>query len=101
MIRALLFVTLSLSAYAADLSGQWNLHLIRLGEEFAAARVELKAEGSKLTGTLNELKLQGTVEGDQVHITLTRPNGDEWGKLDGRVEGDNIAGTAKQGSDEF
>jgi hypothetical protein len=35
--------------------------LVRFGEEFADARVELKTEGTKLTGTLNEL-LEGTVE---------------------------------------
>jgi amidase len=101
MIRALLLVCLPLYAFAADVAGQWNLHLIRFGEDVAAARVELKVDGTKLTGTLNELKMEGTVEGDLVHITLTRPNGEAWGKLEGRLQGDSIAGTAKQGDDEF
>src|SRR5438477_9204694 len=101
MIRAMLLVLAPVCAFAADVSGQWNLHLVRFGEEFGAARVELKTDGNKLTGTLNELKLEGTAEGDQVHIRLVRPNGSEWGKMEGRVEGDKIAGTVKQGDDEF
>jgi amidase len=101
MIRAMLSALLPVCALAADLTGTWNLHLIRFGEEMNAARVELKSDGAKLTGTLNELKLVGETQGDQVHITLTRPNGSEWGKLDGKVEGDRLSGTVHQGSDEF
>src|SRR5882724_7834210 len=101
MTRAMLLVFLPLFAYAADVSGQWNVHLIRFGEEFAVARVELKTEGTKVTGTLNELKLEGTLEGDHLQLTGTRPNGKEWGTLDGRVQGDDITGAVKQGQDEF
>jgi len=101
MTKALLLMCLPLYAFAADVSGQWNLHLNRFGEDFASARVELKTDGTKLTGTLNELKLEGTVEGDLLHIMLTRPNGETWGKLEGRLQGDTLAGTAKQGDDEF
>jgi acetamidase/formamidase len=101
MIRAMLSALLPLCAFSADLTGSWNFHLVRFGEEFAAARVDLKSDGAKVTGTLNELKLDGSSEGDQLHITLVRPNGSEWGKLDGRIEGDRMSGTVKQGSDEF
>src|SRR6266699_3068818 len=101
MTRAMLLVFLPLLASAADVTGQWNAHLVRFGEEFAAARVDLKAEGAKLTGTLNELKLEGTIEGDRLRITATRPDGKEWGKLEGRVRGDDITGTVKQGEEEF
>jgi len=52
----MLFVFLPVLAAAADVTGSWNLKLVRFGEEFAAARIELKVDGSKLTGTLNELK---------------------------------------------
>jgi amidase len=97
----MLLLFLPVFAWAADVTGRWNLHLVRFGEEFAAARVELKTEGSKLTGTLNELKLEGTVDGDRLHITATRPDGKEWGKLEGRVQGDAIDGTVKQAEDEF
>jgi len=101
MKSAMLLVSLVWSAFAADVNGNWNFHLVRFGEEFAAARVSLKADGTKVTGTLNELKIEGTSEGDQVRLTLTRPNGDEWGKLEGRVQGDEMNGTVKQGKDEF
>ena len=97
----MLLLFLPVFAWAADVTGRWNLHLVRFGEEFAAARVELKTEGSKLTGTLNELKLEGTVDGDRLHITATRPDGKEWGKFEGRVQGDAIDGTVKQPEDEF
>ena len=101
MTRTMLLLFLPVFAWAADVTGRWNLHLVRFGEEFAAARVELKTEGSKLTGTLNELKLEGTVDGDRLHITATRPDGKEWGKFEGRVQGDAIDGTVKQAEDEF
>ena len=97
----MLLLFLPVLACAADVTGRWNLHLVRFGEEFAAARVELKTEGSKLTGTLNELKLEGTVDGDRLHITATRRDGKEWGKFEGRVQGDAIDGTVKQPEDEF
>src|SRR5437899_12678973 len=101
MTRKLLLLLLPLSAFAADVNGKWNLHLVRFGEQFAAARMELKAEGAKVTGTLNELKFEGTLDGDHLHITGLRPNGKEWGSLDGRVQGEEISGTVKQGSDDL
>ncbi len=97
----LLLAMLCFTAYGADVSGEWNFRLIRFGDRFASARVELQAEGSKLTGTLNEIKLTGSVEGDAVHITGMRPNGKEWAKLDGNVRGEEMSGTVKQGEDEF
>jgi amidase len=101
MTKATLLLFVSLSVSAADVSGQWNLRLFRFGDEFAAARVELKADGTKVSGTLNELKLEGSIEGDQLRITGIRPNGEEWGKLEGRVQGDEISGKVKQREDEF
>src|SRR4051794_34704003 len=101
MMKSSVFLFLPFLAIGADVTGEWNLNLIRFGESFAAARVNLKADGSKLTGTLNELKLEGTVEGDHLTITATRPGGNEWGRLDGRLLGDELSGTVKQGGDEF
>lgn len=101
MTKLTLLLFFPLLASAADVTGQWNLHLVRFGQEFAAARVDLKEDGAKLSGTLNELKLEGTIEGDRLHITALRPNGKEWGKLEGQVRGDDITGTVKQGEEEF
>ena len=100
ILLALLPLCVSMAS-AADVSGEWNLHLIRFGEEVNAARVTLKADGSKVTGTLNELKLEGTLEGDHLQLTAKRPNGSDFGTFDGRLQGDDLAGTVKQGSDEF
>lgn len=97
----MLVLCMPLLVHAADVSGNWSLRLVRFGEEFGSARVELKSEGGKVTGTLNELKLEGTTDGDQVKITAWRPDGKEWGKFEGRVQGDEIAGTVKQPEDEF
>jgi acetamidase/formamidase len=97
----ILLALLPLCAFGADLTGTWIFHTIRFGEEANAARVELKTEGTKLTGTLNELKLEGEVNGDQVHIKLVRPNNSEWGVLEGRLRGAELSGTAKQGNDSF
>lgn len=101
MKRALLFLLLPVLAAAADVSGSWHLVLIRFGDQFGDARVELKADGTKLTGTLNELKLEGSAENDVVKITAKRPNGQTFGILDGRINGDQMSGTIKQGDDEF
>jgi acetamidase/formamidase len=99
-IRVLIAI-LPCLAWGADVTGQWNLRLIRFGEEFAGARVELKANGNKVTGTLNELKLSGSIEGDQLKLTGVRPNGKEWGTFSGRINGDDISGTVKQHDEEF
>jgi acetamidase/formamidase len=101
MRRALLFLVFSASAIAAEISGSWSLALVRFGEEFAHARVNLEAHGTTLTGTLNELKLAGTIDGDAIRITATRPNGSAFGTLEGRVTGDEMAGTVTQGDDRF
>jgi acetamidase/formamidase len=87
-------------AFSADLTGQWTFHLIRFGEEFNVVRVELKTEGSKLSGTFNDLKLEGSVDNERVHITAMR-GGKEWAKLEGEVQGDRMEGSIKQGDDEF
>ena len=101
MRGALLFVLLCAEALAADIAGSWHLTLVRFGEEFADARVELKTEGTKLAGTLNELKLEGTAEGGVVRFTAIRPNGQPFGTLEGRISGDQMSGSVKQGDDQF
>jgi amidase len=97
-----LFFLLPLIASAADLTGTWNVKLIRFDEEFAAIRFELKADGTQLTGTANELKLEGNIRNDVIQLTAKRPNGESWGTLEGRVQGDEIGGTVRrEGEGEF
>jgi amidase len=101
MTILLLLVFLPLQAATDEITGAWNLKLIRFSEEFAAARVEFKVDGTKLTGTLNELKLEGTFENNVLKFKAIRPNGNEFGTLEGRLQGDEIKGTVKQGQEEF
>jgi amidase len=101
MLRATLVLCLPILASAADVAGTWNSRLVRFGEESNSARLELKAEGSKLTGSFNDLRLAGTVEGDHVHFTATNPQGKVEATFDGRCEGDQIAGTIKTTDEEL
>lgn len=99
-MRTLLLLIYPVLAISADVTGSWHLVLVRFGEEFADARIELKTEGTKLTGTLNELKLEGTAENDTVKMAGTRPNGKPFGMFEGRLQGDEITGTLKQGEEQ-
>jgi hypothetical protein len=75
------------TAKPVDLSGGWVLYLVRSGEKFDPARVQLKGDGNKVVGTLNELKLIGTMRGQNLDLTAIRANGDEFGKLKIEVVG--------------
>lgn len=88
-------------AQAADVTGEWSIRLIRFNESFAAARVQLQTNGNHVTGTLNELKLEGTLNDNHLHLEAKRPNGKPWGALDGEVRGDEMSGAVKQGGEEF
>src|SRR4051794_35556730 len=101
MTKLLLLIALPILAAGADLNGDWSVRLIRLGEQFGGARVSLKADGQKVTGTLNELKLDGSLNGDHLTLEATRPNGKEWGKFEGNLRGDDITGKVRTGDDEF
>ncbi len=90
-----------LLALPVDVTGRWIFYLSRFGEECATIRVELRTEGSNLSGTLNALRLQGSVSDDYLTISATRPDGEEWGKFEGKTNGDIISGTAKQLKAEF
>jgi amidase len=87
-------------ALAGDVSGRWILHLKGFGEQFAVARIDLKADGTKVTGTLNELTLDGTVDGDTVRLAAMRGT-NPWGSFEGQLHGDTMNGKGKQGGDEF
>lgn len=81
------------TSFAADISGDWEFAANSLGD-VSYVRVTLKADGKKLTGSLNELKFDGTIDGDKIAFTATRPNGDVFGTFEGTVHGDQMSGTA-------
>jgi amidase len=81
------------TTFAADISGDWEFAAKIMGDT-NYARVTLKVDGNKFTGDLNELKLAGTLEGDKLTFTATRPNGDVFGTFEGAAHGDQLTGTA-------
>ncbi len=97
---ALLLMGLAAALPAADIAGTWRFYFVSFGEENSPARVEFKVEGDKLTGTLNEIKLEGTFRDGALQITGIRPDGQELGKLEGRFKGEELAGTAHIGGED-
>ena len=81
------------AAFAADVSGDWVFAGRYLGD-VNYARVTLQASGGKLTGTFNELKLEGAIKGDELTFQATRPNGEHFGDFKGSVHGEELSGTA-------
>lgn len=89
-----LLSTLSFAAAApANLSGDWECQITRFGDT-SYVRINLRAEDGKLTGSLNELKLEGSVHGDAFDFTARRPGGELFGKFTGKLVGDEILGDA-------
>jgi amidase len=81
------------AAFAGDISGDWEVAARYLGD-VNYVRVTLKASGDTVTGNLNELKLEGTIKGDEFTFKATRPNGDHFGNFKGSLHGDELSGTA-------
>ena len=77
------------SCRAADVSGEWVAQISRLGD-LTYARVTLKAEGPKLSGTWNGSKLEGTVSGDHLEFSAN-------GKFTGGWKGAELAGEGTMG----
>jgi len=85
-----LFTSATLSA--ADVSGDWEF-AAKILNDMNYSRVTLTADGEKLSGNLNENKLEGVVHGDEVVFKATRPNGQPFGDFKGRLNGDQLSGT--------
>ena len=94
LLRAALLVSLAATLTAASVDGTWRFNRVSFGEEVAPAQIELKTDGEKLTGKLNELTVEGTVHDGVLNFTLKRPNGDVFGTFEGRLEGPDLKGTA-------
>jgi hypothetical protein len=97
MKRLFLLLNLTSLLSAADLNGVWNFSLISFGEEISPARVTFHVEGDKLTGTLNELKLEGTADANgSVKIKATRPDGELFGSIEGEYKDGALSGVVKR-----
>ena len=93
MSRTLLCLLLPTIAFAAEISGSWSIKLIRFGEEGLPMRAEFKLDGAKLTGSMNDLKIEGTLENDSLVFNGVNPGGKIIAKFTGKVQGDEMAGT--------
>src|SRR5207248_2904008 len=82
----------SAAAIAADVSGDWEATARYLGD-VTYFPLKLQVSGDKLTGSLNELKLEGSIHGDDLAFKATRPNGDHFGDFKGSVHGNELSGT--------
>jgi len=78
---------------ASDVSGDWEFAGKYLGD-VSYARISLTVEGGKLTGAMNELTLEGSINGDELTFATKRPNGKHFGDFTGAAHGDKLEGTA-------
>jgi acetamidase/formamidase len=76
----------------ADVSGDW-MFTARILNDVNYARVTLKIEGEKLSGNLNEVKLEGTFNGTDLTFKATRPSGTAFGDFKGKLSGGELSGT--------
>jgi amidase len=87
------FLILPGALLAADLAGEWEFALRDLNDT-NYARLVLTTEGEKLTGTLNELKFEGTLTGDAVALSARRADrGERVGDFTGTFAHDQLSGT--------
>jgi amidase len=97
----LLLLAFACTIAAADINGAWRIVITSFGEETASAKVDLKVDGDKLSGTLNELKIEGTFKDGDLNFTAVRPNGQKFATFEGRANGSELSGTARRGDDEL
>lgn len=98
LLLALLVSVLTLTAFAADVSGTWTgIFHTREGGAFETVLV-LKVDGNQLTGTLqqgnsDEIQIEnGKVNADQVSFSVTRGSGDKAHQVNytGKVEANSL-----------
>lgn len=82
----------SATAHAAPLSGEWIAEITSQISEPQYARVILKSEGSTLTGTWGDAKLEGSVTAGAITLKLTGTSGAPMGSLTGKASGSDLTG---------
>jgi len=90
--RVTAFWLVTTAAVAGDVSGDWVFTDRYLGES-SYFHATFKVSGGKLTGTLNNLQLEGAVTGDEVTFTARRPNGNRAGEFKGSLRGEELSGS--------
>jgi hypothetical protein len=97
----LLALAFAATLASADIAGSWRFTLVSFGEEIFPAKLDLKLDGDKIAGNLNELKIEGSLQGETFKFTATRPNGSVWGAFEGRLNGLDLSGTVHRNDDDF
>jgi amidase len=97
----LLAVAFAATLASADIAGSWRFNLVAFGEEIAPAKLDLKLDGDKLTGSLFDLKIEGALQGETLKFTATRPNGKAWGTFEGRLNGPDLSGTLHRDNEDL
>jgi hypothetical protein len=101
--RITLGTLLTFVAFAADVSGKWKTVLHAPNGQTFEAKLTLKAEGQKLTGTLagqyGEVQIQdGVVDGDSISFKIVRNQ--RANEYKGEVKGDTMKLVVKDGERE-
>jgi hypothetical protein len=69
---------------APDLTGLWVFDVFQDGQKVDTVRVTLQQNGNKITGTSNEILLNGSIENDIVNLDASRADAGFVGKV--RIE---------------
>lgn len=86
----ILFVFAGLS-FAADIHGDWIAQISAKGADPQYAHVNLRVDGSSITGSWNELAVSGSANGDRLSLSLLR-NGSNAGTLSATATGSGFSG---------
>jgi len=104
----LLTAALAVSAFAADVSGKWATTFKSPDGQERKSSMTLKAEGAKLTGTMEgrqgAVEIQdGKVDGDNISFSVTRKFQDNEFKMNykGKVAGDEMKLTIEVNGNEM
>ena len=89
----ILFVAATLSR-AADIQGAWIAEISSKGGEPQYARVQLRVEGSSISGQWNQLTVTGSANGGRLNLSLLR-NGAPAGSLAVAGSGDGFSGEGR------
>ena len=77
---------------AADIAGSWISEITTGFGESQYARVALKTDGGKLSGSWGAWKFDGDISGARVTFSLSTPENRSEGTLSGAVAGGGLSG---------
>ena len=84
-------IALTRSCMGADLSGDWIAEVKTKAAEPRYARVHLAVEKTSITGMWGQIKIEGSLSDDGVHLLLSG-DGQPYGTLSGKANGNAYSG---------